>query len=52
MLPTADCRRLAQSVQAALDQAGQSNRIIIQDYESDVQLYCISLEVDWIFKRI
>ncbi|RPD90515.1 DUF3168 domain-containing protein [Neisseria weixii] len=45
------CRRLAQLVQTALDNVGQSNRMIIQDYESETALYRIGLEVDWISAR-
>lgn len=44
-------RRLARAVQDALDAAGQANRLIVQSYENDTQLYRIGFEVDWIGRR-
>lgn len=40
------CRRWVRFVQTALDNAEQSNRMIIQDDESETVLYYIGLEVD------
>lgn len=45
-------RALASAVQAALDGAGQSNRISVQLYEGDTQLYRIGFDVDWIANRM
>lgn len=45
-------RALAKAVQAALDDAGQSNRLVVQLYESDTKLYRIGFEVDWIVNRM
>lgn len=45
-------RSLAKAVQAALDEAGQSNRMVLQSYDNDTQLCRIGFEVDWISARV
>ena len=47
----AQIRTLAKAVQTALDAAGQSNRLVVQDYEADTGLYRIGLELAWISSR-
>lgn len=44
-------RKLSHAIQAACDDAGHSNRLIIQDFEKDTGLYRVSFEVDFISAR-
>ncbi|MCQ9615939.1 DUF3168 domain-containing protein [Paenalcaligenes niemegkensis] len=45
------CINLAKAVRDALDEAGQANRIIFNNRESDTKLFRVALQVDFIHNR-